>query len=594
MKRAGIVLFLLLTLSPTLCARVGVDSLRAQLRPLRGEDRLPVLADLVRGLRDTPGSQCSLYAVEGISLSQGCHNYRREAEIHRDYAYNLYNRSRYNEAILEAQTALQLSEKNSYPDVEASAHNTLGLVYRFMGDLDVALDHFQKADDLWGEKGDVAQRVTALGNIGTIQAMRGNYEEGLASFTQILRLQQSTGKYWQVANTYNNIGIIYEKMGQIDDALKYYQQAYAAIDPAREKRLAVMVLNNLANIYNKKQEYAKALETHERNLALLEHLDDPQSLSTTYSNIGVVYDSMRNYAKAVEYKLRSVQIKERIDDKSGLAHSLMSLAATYSFMGRNYDAVPLLDRAIDIARERDERFLLIQLHEQMADIQEQLGNYKEAYFHYKEYATLSDSVFSEESSRSVAEIQAKYDTEKKQREIDQLRRDSRHQNTVRALLILVILTLAVLSLMLWNRNNTRRKANIQLSDQKEFIELQKNELQDALKELQNSYEELRAAQQEIIALEQKNSALAMAVTANHEINQPLMVISGNIDLLEMATGDPTKRELYIQRIRTAITGIQNILRKMHSLREVQFQKYSDATSMLNIDEEEDLGDEPKA
>jgi len=69
--------------------------------------------------------------------------------------------------------------------------------------------------------------------------------------------------------------------------------------------------------------------------------------------------------------------------------------------------------------------------------------------------------------------------------------------------------------------------------------------------------DLALAHKKITELEKKNSVLAMAVTVNHELRQPLTVLRGYFDSLinNLVEEDQKKNEKHISRINSAIDGI---------------------------------------
>lgn len=207
----------------------------------------------------------------------------------------------------------------------------------------------------------------------------------------------------------------------------------------------------------------------------------------------------------------------------------------------------------------------------------------EAIDSFRVFREMPDSPLSEDIAVRIAEIEAKYGSEAMRREIDALEHTREKQNIQRAILIVIMLTLAGIVLLQWSLNRHRFQLNKLLTVKNEQIEAQKLELELTLERLKTSYAERQDAHEAILKLERKNSALAMAVTANHEINQPLMLISGNLDLLDM-NPDKEKHDMYIERMRAAIAQIKSILRKFNSLREVQFTQYSKTTDMVDISE----------
>ncbi|MCK9330469.1 MAG: response regulator [Candidatus Cloacimonetes bacterium] len=107
-------------------------------------------------------------------------------------------------------------------------------------------------------------------------------------------------------------------------------------------------------------------------------------------------------------------------------------------------------------------------------------------------------------------------------------------------------------------------------------------LQKSLIDIKKAYKDLELSQEKIIKLEQKNTAFAMAVTANHEINQPLAIINNCVELLKLKVTDDKLLSYYI-KIENAVERINNILNKFKNLSEVSFKKYLDDVDMLDID-----------
>ncbi len=98
---------------------------------------------------------------------------------------------------------------------------------------------------------------------------------------------------------------------------------------------------------------------------------------------------------------------------------------------------------------------------------------------------------------------------------------------------------------------------------------------------------LKHTHERLLELERQSSILAMAVTANHEINQPLTVLSGNLFLLkDSLTGQQlTEQQLkYMERMERAITRIKNILEKYRRTDNIHFQNYSENTKMVVFEE----------
>jgi PAS domain S-box-containing protein len=97
-------------------------------------------------------------------------------------------------------------------------------------------------------------------------------------------------------------------------------------------------------------------------------------------------------------------------------------------------------------------------------------------------------------------------------------------------------------------------------------------------ELKASYAKIQNVQQEMLELERHNTALAVAVAANHELNQPLTVVSGYLQMLEATLGEENltdEQKEYFRIMQDGFRRIQQILQKYREAHTVYIEKYLD-------------------
>ena len=114
--------------------------------------------------------------------------------------------------------------------------------------------------------------------------------------------------------------------------------------------------------------------------------------------------------------------------------------------------------------------------------------------------------------------------------------------------------------------------------------------------LQESYSKLEQAQEEIIRLERESSALAVAVTASHEINQPLMVLRGNMEMLRKSFEDngcelSEPQQKFIARMEESMQSVQHILDTFKQNNKCHFEAYLDETEMAVFEDGETKQDD---
>jgi two-component system cell cycle response regulator len=131
-------------------------------------------------------------------------------------------------------------------------------------------------------------------------------------------------------------------------------------------------------------------------------------------------------------------------------------------------------------------------------------------------------------------------------------------------------------LELHRQKTALEKINRELVEKNELINLQKDQLLKTLSKLENSYEDLKKSQEQVVELERKNAIMAMAVTANHELNQPLTVLGGYIELLQESMPPALrsgKQGKCIKKIRESFERINSILDKFNKSKAVKLEDY---------------------
>jgi len=107
----------------------------------------------------------------------------------------------------------------------------------------------------------------------------------------------------------------------------------------------------------------------------------------------------------------------------------------------------------------------------------------------------------------------------------------------------------------------------------------------------NTHLELSKVREEIIRLEQQNAALAVAVTANHTLNQPLTVLQGNFELFRGSIEESLlteKQRRFLSRMKESIERIKTYLSEMTDSPAVHFENYLGSRNMVVFEKKADI------
>lgn len=114
----------------------------------------------------------------------------------------------------------------------------------------------------------------------------------------------------------------------------------------------------------------------------------------------------------------------------------------------------------------------------------------------------------------------------------------------------------------------------------ELIIQQNKELSESTQDLANALMNLKIHQEKEIEMEKLKSVLAMAVTTNHELKQPLAVIQGNIELLILKHPE-LKDNKNINRIFESLQDITTKIAVNTNIDQVLYKEYANGEEMVD-------------
>ena len=344
-----------------------------------------------------------------------------------------------NKAMNYAQQAISLAkelikkQKNSpketkYKKAIGSAYNIIGIIYKNQGNYPDAIKiHFEalKIFETVKDKGGIANCYNSLGIVCRNQ---GNYPEAIKNHLQALRIQEEIGDKNGVANSYNNIGIIYKNQEHYSEALKNHLQALKIRTEIGDKSGMANSYNNLGITYRYQGNYKESRNSYSQSLKIQEEIGDKNGIASSYSGVGIIYMMEGNYANALRNISRALKIQEEINDKKGIASSYTNMGINYTKLGDFQKAIEHLNKGLSLSKEIGAKDYIKDSYIELSKLYATMQEYKKAYEYYQKYSDIKDTLFNSENSKHIAEMNAQYDSDKKDNEIKLLNKDKDVQN----------------------------------------------------------------------------------------------------------------------------------------------------------------------
>ncbi|MGV0028201.1 CHAT domain-containing protein [Phormidesmis priestleyi] len=258
----------------------------------------------------------------------------------------LYQVSRFNEALIVYQQALKLYQQNKDRKSEGIIRINIGLIYERLGQYPKALDYYEQALQITQKVRDRVSEGTARHNIGAVYEQLGQYSKALDYYQQVLQIRREMRDRANEGFTFNNLGVVYRKLGQSLEALKVYQRALRIHQETHNRKAQGDTLNNMGLVYLDREQYPEALKLYQQVLQIRREVRDLAGEGATLTNIGGTYRRRGQYAQALKFYRQGLRIMQEVRDSVGEAYALNNIGATLVQSGQYRAAEQPLSQSI--------------------------------------------------------------------------------------------------------------------------------------------------------------------------------------------------------------------------------------------------------
>ena len=341
------------------------------------------------------------------------------------------------------------------------------------------------------EKAGLISKISvALQKKGHYYEIKEDYKTANSCFINALKIEEKLNDEKRIADLNDELGGIYYFQEIFSKSLTYYEKALAIYQGLNDTLSVAKALSHVGSLYNSREycekrsteqlqtDYETALDYYQRSLNLYEKKDFQEGIIHLWLCIGNVYRRMGKPEKALGYVQKALEYYRKTNNTESLAETLYTMGFVYNKLLK-YD---LALNCFTESKEIDIHYNYLDgiqfLYEAIAQTYDYLKDYKNARNYYIKYMTIRDSVYNNEKSRQIFELETKYQTEKKQNEIENLILVKQQRTLVIYILIASLIVVSMLSWMYFR--NIRNKKII--ADQK--LEIKEQQLLELEKERQ--------------------------------------------------------------------------------------------------------------
>jgi signal transduction histidine kinase len=304
-----------------------------------------------------------------------------------------------------------------------------GLYFYFIADrfysnseYDSAEIYFQKSVDLVDSKAEASIRSMAFISLSRINSFAGEWEKALSFSQELYNHSLSVSDSNYMAFALFDISVIYHDMEQYDRGVTYGKEALQILTgfPKSKPLFRAYALNAIAINFDDWDKPDSALFYHYQVIDDLENLDS-MTVSHTFNNIGNTLLKQKKYLEAKKWLEISLSLNKKAKSNSRQATNYTNLATIAYNLGDYSEAEIMLDSAgkyVELSKSTEKKRDYLQEQYRYNKL---LGRLPVAIDFLEQYSSLKDSIFKEERVKQMADLEAKYKVEAKERELAESR-----------------------------------------------------------------------------------------------------------------------------------------------------------------------------
>jgi signal transduction histidine kinase len=285
-------------------------------------------------------------------------------------------------------------------------------------DLARAVGFAQEALALAREVGSRKGEAFALDALGICHLERGQCEDALRLQLDALRIAETREDRMLLAQLHGNIGLTHHVWRNFDRALEHHCRALRILEETGDVPGQAEARNGIGLVHVARGEMDAALDEFRRALDLARESNDQIAMVGALNNVGNILANTGRHAEAIEYFRQSIQLKQALGDRKGLAGSLINLGMAQGRLGDLEVARRTVEEGLAIAEEMEAKDFTAAGLDGLCELCEQMGDLEAAVHASRRLVQLTREIFDEEQGRRIAEMQARYDTERAAREAE--------------------------------------------------------------------------------------------------------------------------------------------------------------------------------
>jgi two-component system, NarL family, sensor kinase len=295
-------------------------------------------------------------------------------------------------------------------------------------------------------------------NYGAIYHKKQAYDSAVSKYIEAIGIFSKGKNEALIFFPSTNLSTIYSYLKDNKKALYYAREANIAARKLNDPAKIISAVNTEMSVRLEMGQYDSVLSPLRENITLAKSLQNYYQEGNTANLIAKYYGSGRNLHDSSAYWAReALQAMQKAGNEYEGTNMLHNLGYYYKLGGRTDSARKYLKLSLEKGRALQLDYVVQYSLENLIDIEDEQGNIPGAYAYLRELTTLKDSLQVKANQEQVNELEARYQSEKKDIQIKLQKASIQRKNILNVILIGGAAVLLLLLLLIYRTYRQRQK-----------------------------------------------------------------------------------------------------------------------------------------
>lgn len=342
-------------------------------------------------------------------------------------------------------------------------------------------------------------------NMAQAYKIKGILDSALALHLKGLKIREVIDDKQNIPDSYNGIAQTYLLLNNYPQAINYFNKSLEGYIKIGDKYSQSSVLNNFGTLYQQKKEFEKARDYILRSMVIKKELGNEKGYFMGLMNLGNIYVDLKQFKTADSCIFKFIEFSEKKKDMISVMVGYINIGTSMNKQKKFKEGAEYFEKVIPFLPEINIIDYSRHAYQGIADSYIGLGNFKSGYEYYRKYKILEDSMLLNDNLKQIKEMDVKYQSEKKDKElvlkdaeITKQEAESAKQQAQRNVFIVGFGLAALLALFIFRSYRQKQKDNTVIKKQKAEVEEQKHIIEEKQKEIVDSITYAKRLQEAIL------------------------------------------------------------------------------------------------